>query len=127
GSWGNDWHEHYSRSILFAEHGPPSTTFSASEWTVPARGPLFNSVCAIFLGLFGREFWNYQVFSTVLNTTTVLAIAMALRDFAGVRERSALLMSAVFCALSPFAVTEIAYPWTKLLTVAYILCALRFL
>lgn len=126
GSWGNDWHEHFSRTLLFSEHRSPATTFSAMRWTVPARGPLFNATCAVFFGLFGDQFWNYQVFSTALNTTSVLAVAAALRDFAGIRERSALLMSAVFVAISPFAVTEIAYPWTKLLTVAYILCALRF-
>jgi hypothetical protein len=127
GSWGNDWHEHYYRSLLFAEHWPPTTTFSAMQWTVPARGPLFNATCAVFLGLFGREFWTYQAIATVLNTTGLLAIGMALRDFAGVRERSALLMSAAMYSIAPFAVTEIAYPWTKFLTLAYILCGLRFL
>jgi hypothetical protein len=126
GSWGNDWHEHYSRSLLFAEHRPPTTTFSAMHWTVPARGPLFNAACAAFLGLFGREFWSYQVIATVLNTTGVLAVGMALRDFAGVRERPALLMSALLYSIAPLAVTEITYPWTKFLTLAYILCALRF-
>jgi hypothetical protein len=126
GSWGNDWHEHYERSLLFAEHLPPTTTFSAMHWTVPARGPLFNATCAVFFGMFGRAFWSYQAIATVLNTTGVLAVGMALRDFAGVRERTALLMSGLTYAIAPLAVTEIAYPWTKFLTLAYLLCGLRF-
>lgn len=46
--WSGDWFEHYERTLLFLDQKPPTTLFLDGWWTLPARGPLFNSVSAIF-------------------------------------------------------------------------------
>jgi len=125
-TWFGDWYEHYERAILFLDHLPAETHFHLGMWTLPARGPIFNAVASFFMRSMGRDFASYQVFATGLNTLAVLPMTLLLRDLAGLRQRTAMLLGAGLFGLSPFAVQHEVFTATKFLTVAYILGAIHF-
>lgn len=116
-----DWHEHYQRSLFFLNQLPPETKFLYDLWPLAARGPIFNTVAAVFLGGFGKDFWIFQTVATVLNTFVILPFGLLLRDMAGLRQRSALLLGAILLALSPLAVTFELRTETKFLALGFLL------
>jgi len=123
--WYGDWYEHYERSIFFLDRLPVDSRFLHEMWSLAARGPLFNSVCAFFMNT-GRDFASYQVFATVLNTSVVLPLALLIRDMANTKQSTALLCSVVICAIAPFAVQQETYTWTKSVATAFILGGIHF-
>jgi len=125
-SWGGDWFEHYERVLFFLDRLPPNTRFLHGLWSIAARGPLYNTSCALLMSLLGREFFSFQIISTVLNTTPVIIIALLFRRLAGVTQRQALSLGFLLLALSPFAVQQETYTWTKFFTLSYILGAIYF-
>jgi hypothetical protein len=121
--WFGDWYEHYERSIFFLSHGPSDTRFLMGFWSLPARGPLFNTVAAFFLSMVGQDFWDFQIAATVLNSVAIIPMALLLRDLGQINERIALLLALVVFALAPFAVQQETFTWTKFLSLAFLLQA----
>lgn len=125
-SWFGDWYEHYERTIFFVDQLPPTTRFLLNLWTLPARGPAFNASAAIFLVIFGKSFWVYQIVATVLNSFLVIPLALLVRDVGRVEESKALLISAVLLAVAPFAVAQETVTWTKFFTGGLFLAGVYF-
>jgi len=123
--WFGDWLEHYERSQFFLKQLPATTTFLMDLWTLPARGPLFNAAAGLLMGILGDGFHVYQIVATVLNTFPVLPMALLLRDFGKLRERTALVIAVILFGLAPFAVQSETYTWTKFLTLGFILCGIH--
>jgi len=119
--WFGDWYEHHERALFFLDRLPAGTRFLHDSWTLPARGPLFNASAGFLMGICGREFWVYQTVATTLNTFAVVAMGLLVRDIAGIRQRWALVLSAMIFGLAPFAVQQQIFTWTKFFTLGFIL------
>jgi hypothetical protein len=124
--WAGDWIEHYERSIFFLEQLPPDTKFLHEIYTLPSRGPLFNSSAGLLMTGLGKGFWNYQIIATALNAFPVLALAVLLQSISGLRRYPALIWSGVLFSLAPFAMQQVIYPWTKMFTTGFILLGIHF-
>lgn len=119
--WFGDWYEHYERALFFLDRLPAGTRFMYGDWTLPARGPLFNASAALVMGICGKHFWVYQTVATALNTFAVVPMGLLVRDIARIGQRWALTLSAVIFGLAPFAVQQQTYTWTKFFTLGFIL------
>jgi hypothetical protein len=123
--WYGDWFEHYERSIFFMDQLPLSTTFLENLFSLPARGPLFNSIAGLLMSGLGREFWIFQTIATVLNAFPVLAMGLLIRDIVGWKQNRALFASAIIFGCAPFAVQQIVFTWTKFFAVGFILSGIH--
>jgi hypothetical protein len=124
-SWYGDWYEHYERALWFLKQQSPYQRFLFEIWSVPARAPLFNAVCSMFMNS-GDDFASFQVYATVLNTFPILPFSLLIRDLANIQQRSALIWAIIFCALAPFAVQQETYTWTKFFTSGILLSGIYF-
>ncbi len=124
--WAGDWWEHYERSLFFLKQLSPETLFLNNLWTLPARGPLFNSVAGLLMGALGESFWVYQILATVLNSFCVLPVALLLKKISKLDTAWSLIISVMVFALAPFALQQIIYPWTKMFSTGFILTGIYF-
>lgn len=120
-AWFGDWYEHYERSLFFVEQAPATTRFLLNTWSLPARGPLFNAAAGFMMNFLGKDFSTFQVIATTLNTLAVLSLALLLRDFSGLKQRTALWFSLLLCALAPWAISQETFTWTKFAALAFLL------
>jgi len=123
-NWFGDWREHYERALFFLELKPLETRFLFGMWSLPARGPLFNSSAAILMSLFGKDFWGYQIIATVLNTFSVLPFALLIQSIVKIKQAKAHWISLLIMAIAPFAFQMELYSNTKFFTLAFILGAI---
>ncbi len=124
--WFGDWWEQYERSIFFLKQLPPDTLFLNDIWSLPARGPLFNSVTALLMGGLGNSFWVYQILATTLSSFCVLPMALLLKKISKLDTTWALIISVLLLCLTPFSMQQIIYPWTKMFTTGFILAGIYF-
>ncbi len=124
--WAGDWLEHYERALFFLKQLPPETLFLNNLWTLPARGPLFNSVAGLLMGGLGESFWVYQILATVLNSFCVLPMALLLKKISKLNTAWSLIISVGVFALAPFALQQIIYTWTKMFSAGFILTGIYF-
>jgi hypothetical protein len=124
GGWMGDWYEHYHRAMFFVRRLPPNTIF-LGEYTLPARPPLFNLVSGHFLAEVGGEYPIYQVAAMLLNLTAFFPASLFFRRLAP-RAATGPLPLAIVMGLNPSVMQNATYPWTKLLTVSYVLLGLWF-
>jgi hypothetical protein len=125
-TWYGDWFEHYERSLFFLNQLPLDTTFLQGNFSLPARGPIFNATAGLLMSGFGKEFWVYQCISTVLNAFPVIVMGLLIRETTGWSQNKALLCSAVFLGFAPFSVQQMTYTWTKFFAVGFILSGIYF-
>jgi hypothetical protein len=123
-NWFGDWREHYERALFFLEQKPLETRFLLNMWPLPSRGPLFNSSAAFLMSLFGKEFWVYQIISTVLNTFAVLPFALLIQSIVKIKQAAAHWVSLFIMTFAPFAFQMELYTNTKFFTLAFILGAI---
>lgn len=126
GGWFGDWCEHWERALFFLDQKPLDTRFLYHVWNLPARAPLFNGAAAFFMSLFGRDFWVYQIVSTLFNTLPVLPLSLLIQKSTGWKEYSSLLAGGILMGVAPFAVQHELYCWTKFLTLFFLLGGLYF-
>jgi hypothetical protein len=121
-----DWWEHYYRSQLFQRHLPPTRPIGAL-WSLASRGPMFNAVAAALMQLMGQpNYWKFSIAATLLNAQIVLPLALLLRQFTGLSTIVALVVAAVFLAVSPFCEWNLIFTSPKMACSAGILAALAF-
>jgi hypothetical protein len=123
-TWYLDWFEHFRRSLFFLGGQPYDIVFEMN-YTLPARPPLMNVLCAHFLALAGREYPVYQLASTLLSVLVYFPIFLLARWFAP-QSRSLPLVVAGFLILNPMFVQNATYSWTKLLAAFYVLTGVHF-
>ncbi len=123
-NWFGDWRENYEHALFFLEQRPLETQVLFNMWALPSHGPLFNSSVAILMSLFGKEFWVYQIISTVLSTFAVLPFALLIQSIVKIKQAAAHWVSLFIMIFAPFAFQMELYTNTKFFTLAFILGAL---
>jgi len=126
GGWAGDWIEHFERSQLFFKNLPPETMFLSDHYTLTARPPLANGLCAFFSLPSGGTFAGYQIVMLLLSSE-VLRGAFALLGLKPGIRRSTLCLLAFLVLASPVFVQNALFPWTKSLTAAFVLGGLAAL
>jgi len=124
GLWSFDWWEHYQRAMFFLDKLPLSTHFGA--YLLTARPPVFNVVDFFFQSFLGRDFWVFQIVSTLLNLIILLPSYLITKYFFGEKSKFLFAFVAVILLLNPSIIIETTFTWSKAMTVGYILLGLLF-
>src|SRR5579883_2864559 len=122
--WSSDWKEHFHRSLLFLNRLPLSAVIYP-YWTLPARPPLMNMVTAVFLGLTGDRFENFQLVFAFLNLLLFLPCVLIVPALADRRRRSVLPLAVLF-AVNPVLMEAVTYSWSKAFAAFYAVLAIWF-
>jgi hypothetical protein len=120
-SWFGDWIEHYERALFFLEQKPLELN---GKWPLSANGSLLDTVAALLMSLFGKDFWVYQIIATVLNTFVVLPFALLIQSIVKIKQAKAHWLSLFVMALASFAFQMELYTNAKLFALAFILGAI---
>lgn len=118
-----DWWMHFDISLFFLGDRPLNIQYF-DLYTIPSRTPLFNLFSGFYLAIFPNEFAVYQL-SALVPGIALLAICPLLTS---TNKTNTLLF--LIC-LNPFLITNILFPWPKILAAALILaavyCYLRYI
>ena len=132
GGWYGDWYEHYERALVFGGFKGLSHRFSG-EYHLTARPPLFNVLAYYYMTFIGFEFSDYQIVASFVGCTVLLPGALLLARFFAPRmdNRSegaarVYLFVALLLLLHPMTATNLIYPWTRMLTNAFVLTGCYF-
>ena len=121
--WSGDWLEHFQRTLFFLHHFAKDTPIYG-EYLLPARPPMMNVLAAFFLGLTQDRFEIFQFVFVFLNLLVFLACCLAMPMLGRVRKGSILPLVVIF-AMNPAVIENATYTWTKLLTVFFVILAVR--
>jgi len=129
GGWTGDWYGHWQRCQFFLKRPDVNVLFNGFD-PLPSRPPLVNVVVADWLAIAGNEFATYQVAMTAWSSlaflpTALLAIRGA-RFIQGGSPARAIGLLTVFFLLSPMAVQNATFAWTKLPAAMFTLASLEF-
>jgi len=119
-----DWFEHYLRSIFFLDRLQKDIVLEG--YIIPSRPPFFNIVCFFYLSILGREFYKYQIVSTLLNSMLILAIYLFCKKFLNIQNKNLFLLASILTLLNPAILRQITYTWTKAFCSFYIITGLYF-
>jgi hypothetical protein len=122
-NWFGDWRENYERALFFLEQKPLETRILLNVLSLPSRGPLFNSSASVLMNIFGKEFWFYQIISTVLNTFAILPFALLIQSIVKIKQAAAHWLSLFIMMFAPFAFQIELHTNTIFFTLAFILGA----
>ena len=132
GGWYGDWYEHYERALVFGGFKGLSHRFSG-EYHLTARPPLFNVLAYYYMTFIGFEFSDYQIVASFVGCTVLLPGALLLARFFAPRmdNRSegaarVYVFVALLLLLHPMTATNLIYPWTRMLTNAFVLTGCYF-
>ena len=78
---------------------------------------------ALFLSIFGDNYWIYQVVGSILNSIFFLPVYLLCRELVG--KRTAMMIGALLF-LSPSIIHNTWYPWPKLFAAYFVLLAAYF-
>ena len=122
-----DWFEYYYRSLIFHDRLPAFTGIGNS--LLPQRMPLYNAAAAFVMSIFGRDYWVYQIISTLLNLTVLLPCYLLCSFITSAKHKKGDIFVLVISVglLIPHIIYQITYPWTKALAVYYLLTGLFFI
>jgi hypothetical protein len=122
--WGEDWLEHFQRSLFFLHHFPVDTPLLGA-YQLPARPPMMNVLTAFFLAQTQDRFEMFQVASVFLNTLVFLPCCLMLPALGLARRPRTLPLVALF-AFSPVVMENATYTWTKNLSAFFVVLAFYF-
>jgi hypothetical protein len=122
--WGEDWLEHFQRSLFFLHHFPADTPILGG-YQLPARPPLMNVLAAFFLAQTQDRFELFQVASAFLNLLLFLPCCLMLPALGLARRARTLPLVALF-AFSPVVMENATYTWTKCLSAFFVVLAFWF-
>jgi 4-amino-4-deoxy-L-arabinose transferase-like glycosyltransferase len=122
--WGEDWLEHFQRSLFFLHHFPADTPLLGG-YQLPARPPLMNVLTAFFLAQTEDRFELFQVASAFLNVLLFLPCCLMLPALGLARRPRTLPLVALF-AFSPVVMENATYTWTKSLSAFFVVLAFCF-
>ena len=122
--WGEDWYEHFQRSLFFL-HRYPADTPIMGGYRLPARPPMMNVLVAFFLAQTEDRFELFQVASAFLNVLLFLPCCLMLPALGLARRPRTLPLVALF-ACSPVVMENATYTWTKSLSAFFVVLAFWF-
>jgi len=122
--WGEDWLEHFQRSLFFLHHFPTDTPLLGG-YQLPARPPMMNVLTAFFMAQTQDRFELFQVASAFLNTLVFLPCCLILPALGLTRRPRILPLLALF-ASSPVVMENATYTWTKSLSAFFVVLAFCF-
>ncbi|HEV8374743.1 MAG TPA: hypothetical protein VGR38_00760, partial [Candidatus Polarisedimenticolia bacterium] len=123
-NWYGDWLEHYQRSLCFLDRADPGVPLQGG-YSLAARPPLMNVVCACFMAVAGRHYAVYQLVSTLLSLLVYFPAALLAKQFSR-GGRFQYRFVAAFLMLNPLVVQNLTYSWTKMLAAFYVLTGVYF-
>ena len=123
GTWMGDWEEHYHRPLVMLGLRPEDGFHPLFAFT--SRPPLANAAEASLLWVTGAELARHQTMLLLLNTLAALPAALWCRTMGG--GRAGLAWTGLLLTLNPLFLQNATYPWTKLITVFYVLTGLHVL
>jgi hypothetical protein len=123
GGWAYDWFEHWQRMIYYLRGLPPGE-HTIGPYAIAARPPLANVVAGTLLAPIDRSVPYYQLVTLLQSTLAFLPAALLARRFAPPPARATVPLLALAFMLSPFAVQNATFAWTKLPTAFLLLAAL---
>lgn len=109
---GGDWIGHYYESLDFLK---PVWTLTID---LADRAPLYNLVSAIFLGIFGKDYWVMQIISSLLNSLFLIPTFLIAKK---IFNKKVALLSFLFLSITPFAVETSLYTYPKNFAAFFIL------
>jgi hypothetical protein len=122
--WGEDWLEHFQRTLFVLHRFPPSTPIF-NGYQLPARPPMANALAAFFLAQTQERFELFQVVFAFFNLLQFLACCLMLPSL-GLSRRSRILPLVFLFAASPAVMENATYTWTKALASFFVLLSLWF-
>jgi hypothetical protein len=122
--WGEDWLEHFQRSLFFLHHFPADTPLLGG-YQLPARPPMMNVLTAFFMAQTQDRFEMFQVASAFLNTLVFLPCCLMLPALGLARRPRTLPLVALF-AFSPVVMENATYTWTKSLSAFFVILVFWF-
>ena len=122
--WGEDWLEHFQRSLFFL-HRFPADTPLLGGFQLPARPPMMNVLAAFFMAQTEDRFELFQVASAFLNVLLFLPCCLMLPALGLARRPRTLPLVALF-AFSPVVIENATYTWTKSLSAFFAILAFWF-
>ncbi len=111
GFWrGGDWYFfHYDTALVLL----------SNSWTIaPDRTPLFSLICAMFMSVFGSEFWVAQIVGDFLNSLFLIPSYYITRQLFG---RNTAISALVFLSILPYFSYNAIYFWPKLFAAYFVL------
>lgn len=107
---GGDWYYfHYDTALVML----------SNSWSIsPDRTPLFSLISAMFMSIFGGEFWVAQIVGNFLNSLFLIPSYYISRQLFG---RSTAVSAVVFLAVLPYFSYNAIYFWPKLFAAYFIL------
>lgn len=119
GEWAADWVEHYQRALFFLLNPTPDFSF-LGMYHLAARPPFINAVTATLLGSSRHiDFFYFQIFTALLGSCSVPAIALLMTKWRCRPQHLALLP--LLLLANPMFVQNTTFPWTKLSAAAFTL------
>jgi hypothetical protein len=122
GNWSWDWFEHYQRTQFFLRRFPLDYRF-IEIYSLPARPPMMNVICAYALAHTGDSFAAYQLISIILSALAFLPCCLFLHRW---RLRGGIALLAAAFMVSPVFMENVLFPWPKFLCAFYCLLAMHF-
>ena len=112
-----DWYEHYyrARQILGDFSLYEKIQSPVGPYHYLARPPLQNFIVAIFLGIFGKQFYVYQIIMLCLNFIQIPALIYLSNVIQHFRndKNSNILCANIMILFTPFIIWNTLYPWTR--------------
>lgn len=112
--WGQDWLEHFQRTLFFLHRFPASTPVMGG-YQLPARPPMMNVLAGFFLAQTEDRFELFQVIFTFFNLLLFLPCCL-LMPALGVSRRPRVLPLVALFAFNPVVIQGATYSWTKSLS-----------
>lgn len=122
GDWIGDWAGHFHRAQYFL-HPEQDWSWMLARDPLAGRPPLQNLVTALLLSVAGESMARYQVISLLLGSLVVLPMSWWLTRLAGDGAPKARRWLGAFLVCNPMVMQNLTYPWTKLLTAAWVVMA----
>jgi 4-amino-4-deoxy-L-arabinose transferase-like glycosyltransferase len=119
GFWYRDWIVHYGKSEFYLDG---EIVEYISERAITSRPALFNILGAFFFSIFGRDFWIFQIFSSLASSVFILGSYLVAKKLLG----SDAMLLPILIFLSPFFLRNALFTWPKLLATYFILLSFYY-
>jgi hypothetical protein len=120
--WGQDWLEHFQRTLFFLHRFPASTPVMGG-YQLPARPPMMNVLAGFFLAQTEDRFDLFQVIFTFFNLLLFLPCCL-LMPALGVSRRPRVFPLVALFAVNPVVMQGATYSWTKSLASFFVLLSI---
>src|SRR6266540_14169 len=120
-----DWLAHWFLVLVYLGQPLPDTRLFVNrvgDFGVVSRPPLYNLESGVLVGVLDGQFWPFQISGAALGIPLAAVVVLWARNVGGM---PAARLAAPLCALSPFLIQNVTYPWPKVLAALFVLLFLH--